>query len=65
MLEFLTVIGGLALFLFGVKMLSQGMEQLAGGRSRNGWIKPPTIPSREQPLAWWLRRSSRAAACSW
>jgi len=32
MLEFLMVVGGLALFLFGVKMLSQGMEQLAGGK---------------------------------
>lgn len=32
MLQLLMVIGGLALFLFGIKMLSQGMEQLAGSK---------------------------------
>ncbi len=32
MLTVLMVLGGLALFLYGVHMLSQGMEQLAGGR---------------------------------
>jgi hypothetical protein len=32
MLELLMAIGGLALFLFGAKMISQGMEQLAGGK---------------------------------
>ena len=32
MLEFLQVLGGLALFLFGVDKLSEGMEKLAGSR---------------------------------
>ncbi len=32
MLTILMVLGGLALFLYGVRMLSQGMEQLAGGK---------------------------------
>lgn len=41
MLEFLTVVGGLALFLFGVKMLSQGMEQLAGGKIQE-WLDKAT-----------------------
>lgn len=41
MLELLTVIGGLALFLFGVRMLSQGMEQLAGGKIQE-WLDKAT-----------------------
>jgi hypothetical protein len=41
MLELLTVLGGLALFLFGVKMLSQGMEQLAGGKIQQ-WLDKAT-----------------------
>lgn len=41
MLELLTVIGGLALFLFGVKTLSQGMEQLAGGKIQQ-WLDKAT-----------------------
>jgi phosphate:Na+ symporter len=41
MLESLMVIGGLALFLFGVKMLSQGMEQLAGGKIQQ-WLDKAT-----------------------
>jgi phosphate:Na+ symporter len=39
--ELLTVIGGLALFLYGVKMLSQGMEQLAGGKIQQ-WLDRAT-----------------------
>jgi phosphate:Na+ symporter len=34
---FLQVLGGLALFLFGVHMLSMGMEKLAGSRIQ-GWL---------------------------
>ncbi len=41
MLAVLTVVGGLALFLFGVKMLSQGMEQLAGGKIQQ-WLDKAT-----------------------
>ncbi|HOG48707.1 MAG TPA: Na/Pi symporter, partial [Anaerolineae bacterium] len=41
MFELLTVIGGLALFLFGVRMLSQGMEQLAGGKIQQ-WLDRAT-----------------------
>jgi len=41
MLAFLMVVGGLALFLFGVKMLSQGMEQLAGGKIQY-WLDKAT-----------------------
>ncbi|NLG49066.1 MAG: Na/Pi cotransporter family protein [Chloroflexi bacterium] len=41
MLALLTVIGGLALFLFGIKMLSQGMEQLAGGKIQE-WLDKAT-----------------------
>jgi phosphate:Na+ symporter len=32
MVAFLTVAGGLALFLYGVRILSQGLEQLTGDR---------------------------------
>jgi phosphate:Na+ symporter len=32
MIEVLEVLGGLALFLFGVRLLSGGMEKLAGNR---------------------------------
>ncbi len=41
MLSVMTVIGGLALFLFGIKMLSQGMEQLAGGKIQQ-WLDKAT-----------------------
>ena len=41
MIIFLTVVGGLALFLFGVRMLSQGMEQLAGGKLQ-AWLDRAT-----------------------
>jgi phosphate:Na+ symporter len=41
MLTVLMVVGGLALFLYGVHMLSQGMEQLAGGRLQ-AWLDKAT-----------------------
>lgn len=41
MLEVLMVVGGLALFLYGVKMLSQGMEQIAGGKIQQ-WLDKAT-----------------------
>ncbi len=41
MVTFLTVVGGLAFFLFGVRMLSQGMEQLAGGKLQE-WLDKAT-----------------------
>jgi len=41
MLALLTVIGGLALFLYGIKMLSQGMEQLAGSKIQE-WLDKAT-----------------------
>lgn len=31
MVTLLTVVGGIAFFLYGIKTLSQGMEQLTGG----------------------------------
>ncbi len=39
--ELMTVVGGLALFLYGVRMLSQGMEQLAGGKVQQ-WLDRAT-----------------------
>ncbi len=41
MITVLTILGGLALFLYGVRMLSHGMEQLAGGRIRE-WLDRAT-----------------------
>jgi len=41
MVTFLMVAGGLALFLYGVKMLSQGMERLAGGQLQ-AWLDRAT-----------------------
>jgi phosphate:Na+ symporter len=41
MITFLMVVGGLALFLYGVKMLSLGMEQLAGGKIQE-WLDKAT-----------------------
>jgi len=41
MLTFLIVVGGLALFRFGVRLLSQGMEQLAGGKLQR-WLDRAT-----------------------
>jgi phosphate:Na+ symporter len=41
MLTLLMVLGGLALFLYGVHMLSQGMEQLAGGKLQQ-WLDKAT-----------------------
>lgn len=41
MLTILIVVGGLALFLFGMRTLSQGMEQLAGGRLQE-WLDKAT-----------------------
>lgn len=37
MASFLQVLGGLTLFLFGVRMLSRGMEKTVGDRIRNCW----------------------------
>jgi len=41
MLTILMVLGGLALFLYGVHMLSQAMEQLAGGKLQS-WLDKAT-----------------------
>lgn len=41
MVTLLTVVGGLALFLYGVRMLSQGMERLAGGKLQE-WLNKAT-----------------------
>lgn len=41
MILFLEVIGGLALFLFGVRMLSGGMEKIAGGKIQE-WLERMT-----------------------
>ena len=37
MIEFLQVLGGLALFLFGISMLSAGMEKLTGDQIQK-WL---------------------------
>jgi len=39
--SFLQVLGGLALFLFGVRMLSKGMEKIAGGKIQD-WLESMT-----------------------
>ncbi|MEN6480175.1 MAG: Na/Pi cotransporter family protein [Anaerolineales bacterium] len=41
MLTVITVLGGLALFQYGVRVLSQGMEQLAGGKMQQ-WLDRAT-----------------------
>lgn len=41
MISFLQVIGGLTLFLFGVRMLSSGMEKIAGGKIQE-WLERMT-----------------------
>ena len=41
MVSFLQVLGGLALFLFGVRMLSKGMEKIAGGKIQD-WLERMT-----------------------
>ncbi len=43
MVSFLQVIGGLTLFLFGVRMLSSGMEKIAGGKIQE-WLERMTCP---------------------
>ncbi|MBW1825375.1 MAG: hypothetical protein JRI87_12655 [Deltaproteobacteria bacterium] len=41
MVSFLQVIGGLTLFLFGVRMLSKGMEKIAGSKIQD-WLERMT-----------------------
>ncbi len=41
MVSFLQVLGGLALFLFGVRMLSSGMEKITGGKIQD-WLERMT-----------------------
>ena len=33
--DFLSLLGGLALFLYGMKMMSEGLEQAAGNRLKS------------------------------
>ena len=46
MVTLLTVVGGIALFLYGIKTLSQGMEQLTGGKIQEWLDKATNRPIR-------------------
>ena len=49
MISFLQVVGGLALFLFGVRMLSGGMEKIAGGKIQE-WLERMTATRLQAAL---------------
>ena len=51
MIEFLQVLGGLALFLFGISMLSAGMEKLTGDQIQK-WLDRMTSTAHYQRLIW-------------
>ena len=48
----LGLLGGLALFLYGMQMMSAGLEAAAGNRMK-GILEPP-------PLSWWWASSTLA-----
>ena len=53
--DFLTMLGGLSLFLFGMSVMGQGLERAAGSKLKTILER---LTSRAFSWAWWSPRSS-------